>query len=265
TADALLRLSLNAGAPDNVTIVLLDVGDDPVPVSETQVVGAASQPLQFDPPPPRRPKGLPALLRQTFAAPPVPESHFEPETDDYLAALILEDRKRLRRRRATAITLVVLSIAAIVVGLIAGYNYTQSRYFIGEHLGKVALYRGVQQDLGPIQLSHLVTLTDIRVEDLPAYRQQAVLATISLGGLQSADETLQELSDAARRCGRELAVRGDRLPAPAAGPIAQHRDRPARGRLPARRGRVLPRRCGHGPAAERQHLHLARRARRAGP
>ncbi|HWL59605.1 MAG TPA: PP2C family serine/threonine-protein phosphatase [Microbacteriaceae bacterium] len=199
TAATLLTQSLNAGAPDNVTIILLDIGDDLLPVSETQVVGSASQPLQFDPPAPRRPKGLPALLRQTFTPQPVPESHFEPETDEYLAALIIEDRKRLRRRRATAITVVVLSIAAIVVGLVAGYNYTQSLYYVGEHLGKVALYRGVQQDLGPIELSHLVTLTDILVEDLPPYRQSAVIATISTDSLQRADEILQELSDAARR------------------------------------------------------------------
>ena len=199
TVAALLKLSLNAGAPDNVTIILLDIGDDLTPVSEPQVVGSASRPLQFSPPPPRRPKGLPALLRHPFQTAPVPESHFEPETDEYLAALIVEDRKRLRRRRATAIVIVVLGIAAVTIGLIAGYNYTQSLYFIGEYLGKVALFQGIQQDLGPIQLSHLVTQTDIRVEDLPPYRQSAVIATISADSLQRADEILQELSDAARR------------------------------------------------------------------
>src|SRR5690606_8270747 len=98
--------------------------------------------------------------------------------------------KRLRRRRATAIVIIVLGIAAVTIGLIAGYNYTQSLYFIGEHLGKVALFQGIQQDLGPIQLSHLVTQTEIRVEDLPPYRQSAVIATISADSLQRADEIL---------------------------------------------------------------------------
>ena len=182
-----------------MTIILLDVGDDPVPVSERQIVGAASRPLQFSPPAPRRPTRLPALLLHPFTTSPAPESHFEPETDEYLAALIVEDRKRQRRRRITAIIVIALSAIGITIGLIAGYNYTQSLYYIGEHLGKVALYQGVQQDLGPIKLSHLVTQTDIRVEDLPAYRQTAVLSTISADSLQRADEILQELSDAARR------------------------------------------------------------------
>jgi len=199
TTAALLKASYDAGAPDNVTVVLLDVGEDLTPVSETQVVGSAAEPLQFSPPAPRRAKGLPALLRAPFQTAPVPESHFEPETDEYLAALIIEDRKRLRRRRATAIVAIAIGVIAVVVGLVGGYNYTQSLYYVGEHLGKVALFQGIQQDLGPIRLSHLVSQTDISVEDLPQYRQDAVIATISADSLQRADEILQELSDAARR------------------------------------------------------------------
>lgn len=199
TVQALLKASLSAGAPDNVTVLVLDVGEDLTPVSETLVVGAANKPLQFTRPEPRRATRLPALLLHPFTSTQPPEEHFEPETDEYLEALILEDRRRLIRRRATAITLAVLGAAAVVIGLIAGYDYTQSLYYIGEHLGKVALYQGVQQDLGPIELSHLVTQTDILVEDLPPYRQSAVLATISADSLERADEILQELSNAAKR------------------------------------------------------------------
>jgi len=80
----------------------------------------------------------------------------------------------------------ILTILILLVALrfLTSLHITQSLYFIGEHLGKVALYRGVQQDLGPIQLSHLVTQTEILVEDLPPYRQTAVIATISADSLQ---------------------------------------------------------------------------------
>jgi len=198
TTAALIAAALEVGAPDNVTAILVDIGDEPAPASEPQIVGAAAKPLQFAAPPVRRQPRLPTILRHPFqSATPEPDSHFEPETDEYLAALVAEDRKRRRRRRITATVIVVVVLAAIATALILGYRYTQTRYYIAEELGKVALYQGVQQDLGPIKLSHLVYVTNIAVEDLPQYRQTAVIDTIGAESLEQANEILQELSDAA--------------------------------------------------------------------
>ncbi len=198
TTAALLKASMDAGAPDNVTAILLDIGDELEPVSKPQIVGAAAKPIEFAPPPPRRQPRLPTLLLHPFQSAPAGEdTHFEPETDEYLAALVVEDRRRTRRRHITAVVVIVVAVAVVAIGLWIGYRYTQQHYYIAAVDGKVALYQGVQQDLGPIKLSHLLTVTDTEVTDLPQYRQDAVEKTISADSLAHADAILQELANAA--------------------------------------------------------------------
>ena len=199
----LLRDTLSAGAPDNVTIVVVDVGDEPAPAAadgsdEPQTVGSAAAPLEFSAPRTRSHARLPSILRHPLRSATIEDSHFEPETDEYLAALVSEDRRRLRRRRGVAITLVLVAIAIVVAGLWLAYQWTQSRFFVGPQDGYVAVFQGVQQDLGPISLHHLAYVTDIRLDDLPTFRREGVERTISLGSLAEADATVKELRSAAR-------------------------------------------------------------------
>lgn len=196
TTDALLRASMDAGAPDNVTIVLLDIGDDPAVASAPTTVGSAAGELSFTPPPPRRQPRIPTMLLHPLRTAPPADAHFEPEADEYLAALIAWDRARLRRRRVTAIVLVVLAVLAIVAGAFAGYRYTQSQYYVGEADGMVAIYQGVQADLGPIPLSSVYEVTEIELATLPYYRRNAVLATISARDLEHARTIVRELQGA---------------------------------------------------------------------
>ena len=128
----------------------------------------------------------------------IEDSHFEPETDEYLAALVSEDRRRLRRRRGVAITLILVAVAIVVSGLWLAYQWTQSRFFVGPQGAYVAVFQGVQQDLGPISLHHLAYQTDIRLDDLPTFRREGVERTISLGSLAEADATVKELRSATR-------------------------------------------------------------------
>ncbi|MBO9577771.1 MAG: serine/threonine-protein phosphatase [Microbacteriaceae bacterium] len=205
-AEALLKETLANGAPDNVTIVVVDVRDEEEPPGEPIVVGSATQPLKFSPARVTRSQPrLPALLRHPLRSTPLDDSHFEPETDEFLDALVTEDRRRLRRRRATAITLIVLAILAVVAGLWLAYQWTQTRYFVGPYQGpvaayegKVAVFQGVQQDLGPISLHSLAyVVDDLDLTDLPTYRRNQVEQTISLDSLAEADATVKELRDAA--------------------------------------------------------------------
>ena len=47
-------------------------------------------------------------------------------------------------------------VVAIVLAVLFGYQWTQSRFFVGQSsAGNVAIYQGVQQNLGPIVLSHI--------------------------------------------------------------------------------------------------------------
>lgn len=195
-ADRLVKESLDQGAPDNVTVVLVDVDDttDSSHGSPT-IVGSAALPLMFDGETERRALRLPSLLLHPLKATQPDDSHFEPESDDYLEALIREDRRRARRRRVTWLVFLGLVLASIVFGLLLGYQFTQRHFFVGEQDGRVAIYQGVQQDIGPISLSHVYEETTIELDDLPAYRQLAVEQTINASDLADARRIVEQLSN----------------------------------------------------------------------
>ncbi|MBN9632217.1 PP2C family serine/threonine-protein phosphatase [Leifsonia sp. TF02-11] len=200
-ADRLVKQSLDAGAPDNVTVVILDIGDvsrgdvvkDPV------TVGSASAPLQFgEPKPTTRAARLPTL-RLHPVRPATGPTHFEPESDDYLDELIEEDERRARRRRLTWMVGLAVLVIAIVLAVLFGYQWTQSRFFVGASpAGKVAIYQGVQQNLGPIVLSHVYEESDVPVKSLPQYDKQLVQQTINADDLAAARAIVDQLTDAAK-------------------------------------------------------------------
>jgi serine/threonine protein phosphatase PrpC len=196
TADRLVRESLDQGAPDNVTVVVVDV-DDTTDSSHgsPSIVGSAALPLMFDGETDRRPLRLPSLLLHPLKATQPDDSHFEPESDDYLEALIAEDRRRARRRRITWLVFLFFVVAALVFGALLGYQFTQRHYFVGVEDGRVAIFQGIQQDIGPISLSHVFEETTIEVEDLPVYRQTVVEATINATDLADARRIVEQLSN----------------------------------------------------------------------
>jgi protein phosphatase len=195
-ADRLVRASLDAGAPDNVTVVIVDIDRAIDGVREPVTVGSASAPVQFQQEATTHTRALrlPAL-RLHPPRPATGPTHFEPQTDDYLDELIEEDQRRVRRRRLTWLLSAILLVVAIVLAGILGYEWTQSRYFVGESQGKVAIFQGVQQNLGPIALSHVHTETDILVDGLSAYEKQQVEDTINASSLGDAQRIVRQLSD----------------------------------------------------------------------
>jgi protein phosphatase len=196
-ADRLVKESLDHGAPDNVTVVLVDIDDsDGASGIPPTFVGSAAAPLSYENEASRRPIRLPTLLLHPLKATPPEDSHFEPEGEGYLEELIEEDRRRARRRRVVWLVVLILAIAAIVGGLFAAYSWTQSHYYVGESNGRVAVYRGVQQNIGPISLSSVYQSTAIEVSSLPAYQQQTVAATINADNLRDALNIVDRLSSA---------------------------------------------------------------------
>lgn len=197
-ADKLVKESLDAGAPDNVTVVVLDIDD--APDSSMHIppitVGSAASPLSFDSDNVRRSLRLPTLLLHPLKATQPDPSHFEPESEDYLDELILEDRRRARRRRITWLVAIAVVIIAVVTGVILAYQWTQSHYYVGNDNGTVAIYRGVQQSIGPISLSTVYKKTDITLDELPVFNRQQVRATINAADLNLAKEIVDRLADA---------------------------------------------------------------------
>ncbi len=196
-AERLVKESLDQGAPDNVTIVLVDVDASGDSAHEPPLtVGSAAAPLVFEADSVRRPMRLPSLLLHPLKATQTDDSHFEPESDEYLAALIQEDRRRARKRRVSWLAFVLIVIAVIVAACILGYQFTQRHYFVGAVDGRVAVFQGVQQDIGPIKLSHVYKTTTIDLDDLSPYYQQQVESTMNANSLAEALGIVDRLSDA---------------------------------------------------------------------
>jgi serine/threonine protein phosphatase PrpC len=192
-ADRLVKASLDGGAPDNVTVVVVDIGDPPAPETPSLVVGSAAAPLAFGAAAePARSRGI----RLTpFRPHPVQETHFEPASADYFDELIEEDERRRRRRSIVWGMWIVLLIGAIVAAFVLGYQWTQTRFYVGEYNGRVAIYQGIQQDLGPISLHELHSETRVDIADLRTYDQQRVEQTISAGSLNEAIRIVKRLEE----------------------------------------------------------------------
>ena len=196
-ADRLVKESLDHGAPDNVTVVIVDIDDDGMSGGDPTFVGAASAPLSFESDTSRRPIRLPTLLLHPLKATQPEDSHFEPEREGYLEELIEEDRRRARRRRIVWLVVVAAAVLAIIAGLFAAYQWTQSHYFVGADDGKVAIFQGVQQNIGPIELSSVYQTTTIEVSSLPSFQRESVEATINADNLRDAIDIVNRLDELA--------------------------------------------------------------------
>ncbi|MBO3095131.1 Stp1/IreP family PP2C-type Ser/Thr phosphatase [Cellulomonas dongxiuzhuiae] len=213
-ADRLVQLALRAGGPDNVTVVIADVveldtlADGAMPSTASAVVGAAAvsrnRPSAAADGPAARAAWLSRKARSGSGttqdeageddepgdAPPAPPADAPAPTDED------EPLEPSPRRRGLALTWVAVGVA-LVAALTGGYVWTQTQYFVGAPDGTVAIYRGIAQSLGPVDLASIVETSDVEVEDLPGYLRERVEQTISAGSLDEARRLVEMLADGA--------------------------------------------------------------------
>lgn len=201
--DALIKLALDNGAPDNVTVCVIDLGEVPVdeedPQLPTEVVGSAASSPDFETEAAKKPPSrIPSMLLHpitTFSTKnsPTAEFHHEP-SDDYLQQLIHEARTRRLRRRLIWTAFFSALVAILVIATLLAYSWTQGQYYVGidEH-GLVAIYQGVHAQLGPIELSHVVEETSIDAARLPVFHQTRLEQTISVSSLEAARDLVDRL------------------------------------------------------------------------
>ncbi|NLA65597.1 MAG: serine/threonine-protein phosphatase, partial [Leucobacter sp.] len=194
--DGLIDKALSFGAPDNVTVVLVET--QPGPASNTEpgdprfAGSAATQPDEQEELSTARVKIM-GRRRAIRRAQPAAESHFEPRVDGYLNELIAETKRRNRRRRLFW-TLGLLAVVAVLLGGVAlGYQWTQSRYFVGTDGQTVIIYQGVQQNIGSISLSSVAENTEIPLTALDGLERRQIERTLSAGSLEEAREIVARL------------------------------------------------------------------------
>jgi serine/threonine protein phosphatase PrpC len=192
--DKLIQASLAEGAPDNVTAVIVHISNsDLSPPREPHVVGSAAGPITYQVTPVIKAPRLPALLLHPLRAVDAADEHFEPE-EGFLEELIEEDRRRATRRKITWSLGVVIVLGALTWGAIASYQWTQTRYFVGEINGQVMIFQGVQQDIGPISLSTPFEPTGIPLDSLPLFIQESVRETLPASSLDEARDIVTRLT-----------------------------------------------------------------------
>lgn len=195
-ADKLIKESLDQGAPDNVTVIVVDIdGSGSSAHVPAITVGSAAGSLGYDGDTARKPLRLPTLLLHPLKTTKPDDSHFEPESEEYLDELIIEDKRRASRRRLTLIVVILVVIAAIVGAAAIGYRYTQQQYYVGVSGDSVAIYRGVQQDIGPISLHEVFRDTSVQLDDLTPFNRQRIEETISARSLADAERIVSQLGN----------------------------------------------------------------------
>jgi serine/threonine protein phosphatase PrpC len=161
TCELLVQLALRSGAPDNVTCIVADVVEAGGPPTDTvpAVVGAASTRRQ-----PRPAAATPAERAAELTAP----QNAVPDDEEPSRA-----GKRFRGLRIAIMA--VLLVAVLGGGAYGAYRWSQLQFFVGASAGSVAIYRGLPQDIGPLNLSNVDRVfSDVKVTDLPPYYRQQV-------------------------------------------------------------------------------------------
>ncbi len=182
-AARLIEMTLDRGAPDNVTVVIAGVNETNMSAAAKPIlVGAASQPLIFD----AITKRLPKVATRLFypGTPLEEEEHFE--TADYLDTLIAEDKRRAAQRRIRWSAYLAAVLAVIAGAAIYGYVWTQSQFYVGADKDSVVIYRGVNADFGSIPLHTVVRDTKIPLSSLTEFVRVSVRHTIPVLSLKQA-------------------------------------------------------------------------------
>ncbi len=191
----MVRASLEAGSTDNVTCIVADVSEEAPPEELVPLLVGAAADL-----PRRMPLAgaVGGLFRghrsgDTGEIPPVPgdvpEGAFVADPIDPEAARYApRDPGRHRWLRRLLLVMVLAGLAWVL--LAAGWSWSQQQFYVGEHDGKVAIFRGVNADLPGLSLSHAYEVTDVDLDRLSDLEAETVREGIEADDLDDARSTV---------------------------------------------------------------------------
>ena len=197
-ADAFVQMALRGGGRDNVTCIVAHVVDvareSDVGTTNPQVVGAAAVHGTVSS---SAPASSPAARAAALGR--------GPETAEPDPALAIAPPAS-RRRWALRGLLAVLVLTVVAGGGYAAYAWSQGQYFVGVDGTDVAIYRGLPQDIGPLELSTLYQSTDVALATLPEYSREQVAAAITADDLTDARAKVAVLQAEAAACATTTAL-----------------------------------------------------------
>ena len=195
-AELLIGETLEHGAPDNVTVIVLDVVGATTQtdfVATPRFVGSGANEVVIEERKGRKilrifnTKILDDIIGRGFQ-----DAEFLPGTEEYLEQILLETRSRIRWRRIRQLATIVVLLGLGVALLGAAYSYTQTRYYVTEKDGYIAIYQGIREELGPFKFNHLIEKTEYRVADLTDYWSSLVSeGSVTADSLANAEATVK--------------------------------------------------------------------------
>ncbi len=168
----LITLAIHNGGPDNITCIVADVIDSAAgpgtPSQDTIMAGAAANGdveslLQAAtagsgvPTGPNLTAGAPSASLNGHARRP----HVPDASEDG------EDFGEPRRRWPVVTTALVILVLLVLGGLYAGYRATQGNYYLASDGSQVSIYRGINQKIAWISLSHVYRKTGVPLAHVP--------------------------------------------------------------------------------------------------
>lgn len=195
--ELLVGEALEFGAPDNVTVVLVDVVDakDEIEFSPSRnLVGSAANEVVIE-----QRKGMqvlrllnPLTLLELLQKPEDPV-RFAPESEELLEKILKETKGRVRARKFRQIATYLLLIGLAAYGVSLAVDYTQTRYFVGIDDGYVVIYKGIKEELGPFKFSSVYEVTGVTESSLTDFQREALERSISAETVEEAQRIVSQL------------------------------------------------------------------------
>ncbi len=108
---------------------------------------------------------------------------------------VVRERKAKRKGKIWAAFLIVCVLAIFAIAGVTGYQYVNNSAYLINQDGKVAVYRGLQDELLGIPLSNLERVTDVDVSKLQPSVAERLNKGISVGSMEEAEETIASYED----------------------------------------------------------------------
>src|SRR5579859_6161337 len=119
--------------------------------------------------------------------------------------------RRTRRRRWPIVTTSLVVLLAIVIG--GGYvawRWSQDQYYVGaDGSGHVVIYRGVNERIAGISLSHPYQTTTIQLAQVPSPYQGTIKSTDAASSLHGAQEIVTNVATAVTTCRQQYTALRD--------------------------------------------------------
>lgn len=175
--EVLIGEALMAGAPDNVTVVLVDVvpaGLEEALEPTPKFVGSATSDVVIRDERLKN-KGSEGLDRQ-----------YIPDSGEDYDRILRETQRTVAFRRLRRIGLIFAIVASVILAGWGGYSYTQTKYYVGQTDGQISIYKGIREELLGFKFSEVYQQVPLYVYELPEYQQQLVANTIYATDLEDA-------------------------------------------------------------------------------